>query len=152
MTPNRAREIISDDREREAQRRGIKRLAILSQDYPRINNHVRALKTEAGRVGLQVVDEQRLEESVVDFEVQITQAEAASPDVLYVEAFNPALDRLGRQLAYADVRHITSRPSWRPPSASGRSSLKARSGLANGRFVAIPEVGALHHRYERHAA
>jgi hypothetical protein len=62
-TESRAREIISDDRVREAQRRDIKRLAILSQDYPRINNHVRALKTEAGRVGLQV----RLEQCVGRF-------------------------------------------------------------------------------------
>src|SRR6266571_617837 len=33
---------------REAQRRGIKRVALLSQNYPSIHNHVRALKAEAG--------------------------------------------------------------------------------------------------------
>jgi ABC-type branched-subunit amino acid transport system substrate-binding protein len=105
---------------REAQRRGIKRVAVLSQDYPSINNHVRALRTEAGRVGLRVVDEQRFEESVVDFRAQIARAEAAGPDLLYIEAFNPALDRLGQQLADADVRRISSVVA---PSVSERPEL-----------------------------
>jgi ABC-type branched-subunit amino acid transport system substrate-binding protein len=105
---------------REAQRRGIRNVAILSQDYPSINNHVRALKTEAARMGVRVVHEQRFEDSVADFRTQIAQAEAASPDVLYVEAFNPALDRLGQQLADADVHQVSSVVA---PSISERPQL-----------------------------
>src|SRR5439155_6970834 len=105
---------------REAQRRGIRTVAILSQNYPSINNHVRALKTEADRVGLRVSEEQRFEDSVSDFGALIAQAEAASPDVLYVEAFNPALDRLGQQLADADVRDVSSVVA---PSVSERPQL-----------------------------
>ncbi len=105
---------------REAQRRGIRNIAIMSQDYPSINNHVRALKDEAPRVGLRVVHEQRFEDSVTDFRSQIAQAEATSPDVLYVEAFNPALDRLGQQLADARVYQISSVVA---PSVSERPQL-----------------------------
>src|SRR5206468_7685977 len=50
---------------REAQRRGIKRVALLTQDYPGINNHVKALKIEVGRLGLTVADEQRFDGSCV---------------------------------------------------------------------------------------
>jgi ABC-type branched-subunit amino acid transport system substrate-binding protein len=105
---------------REAQRRGIRNVAILNQDYPSINNHVRALKMEAARVGLRVVDEQRFEESVADFRSQIARAERINPDVLYVEAFNPALDRLGEQLAEARVRQVSSVVA---PSISERPQL-----------------------------
>ena len=105
---------------REAQRRGVTKFAILSQDYPSINNHVRALKSEADRVGLRVSDEQRFEDSVTDFRALIAQAEATGPDVLYVEAFNPALDRLGQQLADAHVRQVSSVVA---PSVSERPQL-----------------------------
>ena len=104
----------------EAQRRGIRQFAILSQDYPSINNHVLALKKEAARVGLRVVDEQRFEESMTDFRSRIAQAENARPDVLYVEAFDPALDRLGQQLVDAGVRHVSSVVA---PSVSERPEL-----------------------------
>ena len=104
----------------EAQRRGITRFSILSQDYPSINNHVRALKTEAARVGLSVINEQRFDESTADFRSQIAQAEGAMPDVLYVEAFNPALDRLGQQLFDAGVRRVSSVVA---PSVSERPQL-----------------------------
>jgi ABC-type branched-subunit amino acid transport system substrate-binding protein len=105
---------------REAQRRGIRNVAILNQDYPSINNHVRALKTEATRVGLRVVDEQRFEETVADFRAQIARAVGTKPDVLYVEAFNPALDRLGQQLVDAHVRQVSSVVA---PSISERPQL-----------------------------
>jgi len=104
----------------EAKRRGIRRVAILSQEYPSINNHVRALKIEAGRDGLQVSYEHRFEDSTTDFQSLIGQAEATSPDVLYVEAFNPALDRLAQQLADAGVRHVSSVVA---PSVSERPDL-----------------------------
>jgi ABC-type branched-subunit amino acid transport system substrate-binding protein len=92
----------------EAQRRGIASVAILTQDYPSINNHVNALKAEAGRIGLRITDEQRFAESTDDFGPLIARAEATRPDVLYIEAFNPALDRLGQQLADAQVHHVSS--------------------------------------------
>src|SRR5213592_4501504 len=41
----------------EAKRRGIKSIARLTQDYPSINNHVRAVKEEAARAGITFVYE-----------------------------------------------------------------------------------------------
>ena len=105
---------------REAQRRGIKRLAILAQDYPSINNHVKAMKTEAERAGLVVSYERRFAASATDFRPTITEAQASSPDVFYVEALNPALDLLGAQLVEAGVRNVSSVVA---PSLSERTDL-----------------------------
>src|SRR5438552_14139120 len=82
----------------EAQRRGIKRIARLTQDYPSIDNHVRALKAETAPAGITFVYEDRFEASTADFRSSIAAARATSPDLYFVEAFNPALDILGQQL------------------------------------------------------
>jgi ABC-type branched-subunit amino acid transport system substrate-binding protein len=92
----------------EAQRRGIRNIALLSQDYPSINSHVKALKIEAARAHLQIAYERRFDDSVGDFRAFISQAAAVRPDVYFVEALNPALDRLAGQLADAGVRNISS--------------------------------------------
>jgi branched-chain amino acid transport system substrate-binding protein len=104
----------------EAQRRGIKRVALLTQDYPSINNHVKALKVEAARAGIGVADEQRFDESVSDFRPLIARAERSRPDVYYVEALEPGLDRLGQQLADADIRNVSAVVA---PSLSDRPEL-----------------------------
>ncbi len=92
----------------EAQRRGLRTIAIVSQDYPSINNHVEALKAEAARAGLVIASESRFEGSLTDFHSVISPAAASAPDVFYVEALNPALDLLGEQLAAAGIRNISS--------------------------------------------
>ncbi len=93
---------------REAQRRGIKRVALLTQDYPSINNHVQALKIEVARLGLTVADEQRFDGAVRDFRSMIGRAAASRPDVYYVEALEPGLDLLGRQLAGAGIHNVSA--------------------------------------------
>jgi ABC-type branched-subunit amino acid transport system substrate-binding protein len=92
----------------EAQRRGITRVALLTQDYPSINNHVKALKLEAARAGLAIAEEQRFDGSATDFRSMIARAEQAHPDVHYVEALEPALDLLGQQLADASIHHVSA--------------------------------------------
>jgi ABC-type branched-subunit amino acid transport system substrate-binding protein len=64
----------------EAKRRGIKRIALLTQDYPSIDNHVRALKAEAAKSGIASVYEDRFEASTVDFRSRIAAAKETSPD------------------------------------------------------------------------
>ncbi len=93
---------------REAQRRGIKRVALLTQDYPSINNHVRALKIEVARLGLTVADEGLFDSSVRDFRSLITQAATSRPDVYYIEALEPGLDLLGQQLADAGIHNLSA--------------------------------------------
>jgi ABC-type branched-subunit amino acid transport system substrate-binding protein len=92
----------------EAKRRGIRRIARLTQDYPSIDNHVRALKAEAAKAGIGFVFENRFETSTTDFKSKITAAKETAPDVFFVEAFNPALDILGQQLRDAGVRNLAS--------------------------------------------
>ncbi len=92
----------------EAKRRGIARIAIVAQDYPSINNHVRALKAEVARVGLAITYDKRFGESVNDYREFIAQAQASRPDVYYVEALHPNLERLGQQLVDAKIRNISS--------------------------------------------
>jgi len=93
---------------REAQRRGITRVALLTQDYPSINNHVKALKVEVARLGLTVADEQRFDGSVRDFRSLIRQAAGSRPDVYYIEALEPGLDQLGQQLADAGIHNVSA--------------------------------------------
>jgi ABC-type branched-subunit amino acid transport system substrate-binding protein len=92
----------------EAERRGITRIALLTQDYPSINNHVKALTLEAVGRGLVIVDEQRFGGSVTAFRSMIARAERAHPDVFYVEALQPALDLLGEQLADASIHNVSA--------------------------------------------
>ena len=92
----------------EAKRRGIRRIARITQDYPSIENHVRALKAEAGPAGISFVYEDRFEAGTRDFTASIAAARKTSPDVYFVEAFNPALDLLGAQLRDSGVRNVAS--------------------------------------------
>lgn len=104
----------------EAQRRGIRKIALLTQYYPSIHGHVQALKAEATRAGLRITYAQEFADSVTDFRSMIAQARVSSPDVYYVEALNPQLDVLGQQLVEAKIRNISSVVA---PSVSQRPEL-----------------------------
>jgi ABC-type branched-subunit amino acid transport system substrate-binding protein len=105
---------------REAQRRGIRTVALLTQDYPSIQGHVRALKAEAEARGLRVVSEQSFPGAATDFRALLGRARAAAPDVYYVEALEPTLDLLGEQLVAAGIRNVASVVA---PSVSQRPEL-----------------------------
>jgi len=92
----------------EARRRGIKRIALLTQDYPSVDNHVRMLKVEAAKFGIAFVSENRFEAKTTDFRARIAAAKRTSPDLYFVEAFNPALDILGQQLRDAGIHNEAS--------------------------------------------
>ena len=92
----------------EAKRRGIKRIARLTQDYPSIDNHVSALKEEGAKAGIEFVYEDRFEGTATNFSSSIAAAKRTSPDLYFVEGFNPALDLLGQQLRDSGVRNMAS--------------------------------------------
>ena len=92
----------------EGKRRGIKTIALLTQEYPSVNNHVRALKEEAAKAGIAVVFEDKAEGTMTDFQSKIEAMKASSPGIYFVEVFNPALDLLGQQLSDAGVRNMAS--------------------------------------------
>jgi ABC-type branched-subunit amino acid transport system substrate-binding protein len=104
----------------EARRRGIHRIAVLTQDYPSINNHVKAMEVEAGKGGLTVSYERRFDAATTDFRATIAEARASRPDVYYIEALNPGLDLLAQQLKGAGERALSSVVA---PSLSERPEL-----------------------------
>jgi ABC-type branched-subunit amino acid transport system substrate-binding protein len=93
---------------REARRRNIQRVALITQDYPSINNHVRALRVEAARAGIEFVYATRFEAAENDFSARIAAAQQTAPDIYFVEGFNPALDLLGAQLRDAGITDLAS--------------------------------------------
>jgi ABC-type branched-subunit amino acid transport system substrate-binding protein len=92
----------------EAQRRNVRSIAVIAQDYPSINNHVKAMKAEALRVGLTISYQSKFPDSTRDFRSIIASARATQPDVYYVEALEPGLDLLGQQLLDAKIPNIGS--------------------------------------------
>jgi ABC-type branched-subunit amino acid transport system substrate-binding protein len=93
---------------REAERRGIRRIALLTRENSSIQGHVRAVKAEAARVGLAISYEYVFIDSATDFRPLIAQARASNPDVYYVETFEPQLSVLARQLSGANIHNIAS--------------------------------------------
>jgi ABC-type branched-subunit amino acid transport system substrate-binding protein len=103
--------LAQDEAERwveEARRRGVRRLAVLSQDYPSIDGHVRALKDEARKQGIELSYVTRFAGGTMDFRQMISEAIDSGPDLYFVEATEPSLDALGAQLRSAGVRDVSS--------------------------------------------
>jgi ABC-type branched-subunit amino acid transport system substrate-binding protein len=103
--------LAQDEAERwveEARRRGVKKLAIMSQDYPSIDGHVRALKAEAQRQGIELTYVNRFAGGTLDFRSMIDEAKRSAPDLYFVEAAEPSLDALGEQLQGSGIRDVAS--------------------------------------------
>jgi len=92
----------------EAKKRGIKTIARLTQDYPSINNHVRALKEETAKAGITFVYEDTFDAPTTDFTSRIASAKGTSPDLYFIEAFEPTLDVIGQQLRDAGVQRLAT--------------------------------------------
>jgi ABC-type branched-subunit amino acid transport system substrate-binding protein len=92
----------------EAHARGIRSVALLTQDYPSIDGHVRALREEWARGGIAITYENRFAGTTNDFGSVIASARTSAPDVYFVEAAQPALDILGQQLSDAGIHNIAS--------------------------------------------
>src|SRR5215204_2807490 len=58
----------------EANRKGIKSIALLTQDYPSIDGHVRALRAETAKAGIAFVYEDRFAAATTDFRTKIAAA------------------------------------------------------------------------------
>jgi ABC-type branched-subunit amino acid transport system substrate-binding protein len=92
----------------EAQRQGIKSVAIIAQDYPSIDGHVDALKEATEAAGIKVVYEYRFPQGTTSFLDPVrTAMEKYSPDAFYVSGYEPSLTALGKQLQLAEEIHGT---------------------------------------------
>jgi ABC-type branched-subunit amino acid transport system substrate-binding protein len=93
----------------EARSRGIKTVAIISQDYPSINGHVKALREEAPGAGMSIVYDEQFDESTSDFRAMIAEAnKGEQPDVYFVSGYPPALDHLREQLKELGAPNVAS--------------------------------------------
>ncbi len=105
----------------EARSRGITTVAIISQDYPSINGHVKALREEAPGAGVSIVYDKQFEESTTDFRTMIVGAnKGGQPDVYFVSGYPPALDILREQLKELGTPKVASIVA---PSISDRMEL-----------------------------
>jgi len=105
----------------EARDRGIKTVAIVSQDYPSVNGHVKALRKEAPGAGISVVYDKQFVESTTDFRAMIAEAnKSGQPDVYFVSGYPPALDILREQLKDLGTPYVASIVA---PSISDRMEL-----------------------------
>jgi hypothetical protein len=69
---------------------------------------VKALQVEARRAGLAITFERKFAETEAGFAPLVAAAAARHPDVYYIEALNPALDRLARRFFEAGIRNLSS--------------------------------------------
>lgn len=93
---------------REAQRRGIRKIAMLTRDNSSIQGHVRAVTAELARAGISISYQYVFTDSMADFRPLIARARASNPDVYYVETLEPQLSVLGRQLSDAGIHNLAS--------------------------------------------
>jgi ABC-type branched-subunit amino acid transport system substrate-binding protein len=86
----------------QAQKQGIKSVAIIAQQYPSIDGHVNALKKAAEAAGIKVVYEYRFPQGTTSFLDPVrTALEQYRPDAFYVSGYEPSLTAVGKQLQLA---------------------------------------------------
>jgi ABC-type branched-subunit amino acid transport system substrate-binding protein len=89
----------------EAKSRGVKTIAILAQDYPSIDGHVKGLKAAAEKAGMKIVYEYRFPAGTKQFLKPMQAAVPKNPDVYFVSAYEPSLTAVGKQIQVAEKVH-----------------------------------------------
>jgi ABC-type branched-subunit amino acid transport system substrate-binding protein len=89
----------------EAKSRGLRTIAILAQEYPSVDGHVKGLKVAAEKAGMEVVYEYRFPAGTSAFLKPMQAAGAKNPDVYFVSAYEPSLTAVGKQIQVAEKVH-----------------------------------------------
>ncbi|HEY0908399.1 MAG TPA: ABC transporter substrate-binding protein [Candidatus Paceibacterota bacterium] len=89
-----------------AVKNGAKTVGVLSQNHPGINAVADAVKAEAISRNIPVVYEERFDGNNRDFKTIIKKAAAANADIYFLQAFPPALDIVGKELAALGVKNV----------------------------------------------
>jgi ABC-type branched-subunit amino acid transport system substrate-binding protein len=92
----------------EAQKKGVKTIAIMHQNQSGINAIVNSIKKLAPQYGISVVYEDKWEPSIRDFKTTIGKARAAKPDMFYLVAFPPSIDIIGKEFSTLGIKNISS--------------------------------------------
>lgn len=90
----------------EAARRGVKSIAIISQNQPGYNLIIDNLKAQNASVGISIVYEEKLDPTVKDFNTSIAKARLTKPDLFLIGFFPPQLDIIGQQLKNLGISNI----------------------------------------------
>src|SRR5215207_7102114 len=88
-----------------AKARGVLTIAILAQSYPSIDGHIAAVKAAAEQAGMKVVYEYRFPAGTTKFLKPMMAAGEKQPDVYFVEAYEPSLTAVGKQIRVAEKVH-----------------------------------------------
>ncbi len=90
----------------EAKIRGVKKVAIISQNHSGMNLIIDYIKTGLEKEGMKLVYEDRFEPSVKDFKTSIAKAKTSAPDVYILGAFPPSLDVLAQEFSVLGIKNI----------------------------------------------
>jgi len=91
----------------EAQKHGVKKVAILAQIQAGITPAVEIVKKKAADYGITIVYSEQFDGTTKDFKTMIGKAKQSGADTFFIPAFPPSLDILGKQLTDAGVKNIT---------------------------------------------
>ncbi|MEK7208810.1 MAG: ABC transporter substrate-binding protein [Patescibacteria group bacterium] len=92
----------------ETVRRGLKKIAILTQNHPGVNAAADQVKKQAENAGLQIVHEERFAGDLRDFKTIIAKTKQAAPEIIFLRAFPPAMDILGAELITQNVAQVST--------------------------------------------
>lgn len=92
----------------EAQRRGYKRIAVITMQHQGAEAVLQSVHAELENTGMEVVSEQTVAIDDTDFKTVILKARQSEPDVYLVEVFDPALSLLYKQMKDAGIQQPIS--------------------------------------------
>ncbi len=97
---------------KEAKARGVKTIAILSQNQPGYNLIIDTLKSQASANDITIVYEERIESTVKDFNTNIAKARLTKPDLILAGFFPPQIDIIGQQFKNLGVTNVAGIASF----------------------------------------
>jgi ABC-type branched-subunit amino acid transport system substrate-binding protein len=121
----------------EAQKRGVKTIAMLSQNHPGVNANTDATIAVAKSKGVSIVFDERFDASNRDFKTIISKAIQTKADLYYPQSFPPAIDILGQELKNVGVTAMAGQ--------AGSFTIGAKPEIYNGQWyteaVSAPAFG-----------
>lgn len=93
---------------KEAQNRGVKKVAILSQNHPGVNITIDNVIKNAAEYGIEIVSHEKFDSQVRDFKTSIVKAKIQKPDLYMVAMFPPLLEIASKELVDFGENNISS--------------------------------------------
>ncbi len=110
----------------EARTKGVKTIAMLSQNHPGVNANTDATIAKAGEYGIKIVFDERFDANNRDFKTIVSKAVKTNADLYYPQSFPPALDIIGQELKNAGVKAMAGQ--------AGSFTIGAKPEIYNGQW------------------